>query len=109
MDLLTPEKAQELSEKKWADIVAGKDVKPGSSCGWCLFMDQYPVTCDQCPTSTALADCDNMPALTLVFDLHARNQMGADYIKAAQEVLDQLVENREALIAAGHALAEEYG
>lgn len=100
MALLTPERAQELSEGKWADIAAGKSVSPASSCGWCLFTSQYMLGCELCPATEM---CSATPR-QITFRTDGDDLV---YIAAAQQVLDCLVENREALIAAGYAIIME--
>lgn len=99
MKILTPELAQEMTEKSWttAESYVG--------CGWCLWTNK---NCQRCPVAVVFEQgatrraCDGILAYRAWQDA----PIGRETDAAAEVIYDLLVEKRDELIAAAYNIRE---
>lgn len=110
--MMTPEQAFEKTRQKWRDIADGECGDEYQShaqiCGFCKFDDETGLPdCKGCPALRhfGVEDClEEIPAVAEVCEYKAGSD---DYYAAAANVVKLLEENRDGLIAAGHAILKE--
>lgn len=93
--MITPKKAQEQTEERWQQIVAGaEDVQ---NCGWCEFIDALDTSeCSRCPIYRVHGcHCIDTEVLARYHTGHCGagqvlrhlQSMGAQYIEEAHRIL----------------------